>query len=298
MEYEELSDISDYPNWVEITPIELGSSGENKYHITRSNGAELILRTADIRNYKRQCESAMFAQYIHNSTGINMNVPVEVAACCSDRLTYTIYSWVEGEDADERIPNMHTPEQARFGEKAGLLLKKIHSIKAPDNVMPWDIYFGQRIDRILGYYKYARLSFRGDSRLIGYIENSRGLLKDRPQTAIHGDFRSGNLVIGRDGEFGVIDFGRWCWGDPYLDFQCIRRSCTASFARGQIMGYFGGSVPGDFFSLLALYIAADAVQAVCDAHSGGKKDFDKAAAYAERTVREYNNFEGLIPTWY
>ena len=58
------------------------------------------------------------------------------------------------------------------------------------------------------------------------------------------------LIITNYDEFGVIDFGRWCWGDPYMDFQCIRRSCSAPFSRGQINGYFGGNIPGDFFALM------------------------------------------------
>ena len=80
MEFEELSDISDYPNWLEITPIELGRSGENKYHIIRNNGVELILRTTDITNYKRHRESAVLAKMIHDRLRLEMNVTVEVAA--------------------------------------------------------------------------------------------------------------------------------------------------------------------------------------------------------------------------
>ena len=74
--YEELLDIADYPNWLEITPIELGRSGENKYHIIRNNGIQFILRTSSSKNYKRHCESARFAGFIHETLGLNMNVPV------------------------------------------------------------------------------------------------------------------------------------------------------------------------------------------------------------------------------
>ena len=249
---EQFSNISDYKNWLDIEPIEIGLSGESKYHITRNNGVELILRTSGIENYKRHCESAMFSQYIHDRLGLNMNLPIEVAACCSDTLAYTLYTWVDGLDADSKILNLHTPEQARFGEKAGELLKKIHGVKAPKNVLPWSTYFGQRLDEIIGKFRVIRVRFKGDEATIDFIENNRGLLENRPQTALHGDFRSGNLVISNYDEYGVIDFGRWCWGDPYMDFQCLRRSCSAPFSRGQINGYFGGNIPGDFFALVAL----------------------------------------------
>lgn len=298
MEYEELSDIADYANWLEITPIELGRSGENKYHIIRNNGVELILRTADIQNFKRHKDSAIFAQYINSKLGLNMNVPLEVAACCGDTLVYTIYTWVEGADADNKILNQHTPEQARLGEKAGLLLRRIHSIPAPDDILPWDEYFNKRIDNILEKFVRTRVTFRGSEQTIKFIEENRHLLKGRPQTALHGDFRSGNLVFDKDGEYGIIDFDRWCWGDPYMDFQCIRRSCSTPFSRGQINGYFGGSIPGGFFALMAYYTAVDTLRLVCEAYVCGRNELDSAISSAEKTVREYSGFEGFVPTWY
>lgn len=120
MDFEQqLGDISDFENWLDIEEIDTGLSGERKYHITRNNGVELILRTSGIEHYKRHCESAMFSQHIHERLGLNMNLPIEVAACCHDTLAYTLYTWVDGLDADSKILNLHTPEQARFGEKAG-----------------------------------------------------------------------------------------------------------------------------------------------------------------------------------
>ncbi len=298
MNYEELSDIADFPNWLEITPIEYGRSGENKYHIIRNNGVQLILRTSDISNYKRHRDSAFFAQYMNEILDINMNVPVEVAACNGDRLAYTIYTWVEGADADRRILNAHTPEQAKYGEKAGILLKKIHSVKAPDDVMVWDEFFNERLDKILSRFAQIKITFRGSEETVSFLNSNRSLLKGRPQTAIHGDFRSGNLVFDRDGEYGVIDFDRWCWGDPYMDFQCIRRSCSVPFSRGQINGYFGGSIPRDFFALMGFYTALEIIRDICEAYPYGRNAIDEAVAFAEKTAREYNNFEGLVPTWY
>lgn len=298
MTFEELSDIADFPNWLEITPIEYGRSGENKYHIIRNNGVQLILRTSDISNYKRHRDSALFAKYIHEELELNMNVPVEVAACNSDRLAYTVYTWVEGTDADRRILNAHTPEQAKLGEKAGELLRKIHSVTAPEDILPWEEFFNEKLDGILKRFREIRITFRGSEETMRFLEENRKLLSGRPQTAIHGDFRSGNLVFDSEGEYGVIDFDRWCWGDPYMDFQCIRRSCSVPFSRGQINGYFGGSIPNGFFALMGFYTAAEILREICEAYPYGRRAIDEAVSYAEKTAREYNNFEGLVPTWY
>lgn len=298
MDFEELHDIADYPNWLEVTRIEPGHSGENKYHIIRNNGVQLILRTSDISAYKHHRDSAVFAEYIYNTLGLNMNIPIEVAACWEDRLAYTLYTWVEGSDADAKILNLHTPDQARYGEKAGRLLKKIHSVSAPDDILPWDKYFWNKLVYLVERFRSYRISFRGDESAIRFLNENRDLLKNRPQTALHGDFRTGNLVIGSNGEYGVIDFDRWCWGDPYMDFKCIRRSCSVPFSRGQITGYFGGSIPADFFPLMAYYTAAELLDCVCSAYPFGKHALAEAIASAEKTVEEYNQFEGLIPTWY
>lgn len=298
MDFEELHDIADYPNWLEITPIELGRSGESKYHIIRNNGIHLILRTSDISAYERHRESAVFAKYIYDTLGLHMNIPIEVAACNNDRLAYTIYTWVEGVDANDRIPNLHTPEQARCGEAAGRLLKRIHSIEAPPELSDWESYFGKRLTVAIERFLSYRISFRGDENVISFLKGNRSLLKNRPQTAVHGDFHTGNLIFVDNEKYGVIDFGRWCWGDPYMDFQCIRRSCTVPFSRGQITGYFGGSIPTDFFPLMAYYTAAALLVSICEAYPRGRHALDEAVRFAEKTAREYNQFEGLIPTWY
>ncbi len=298
MTFEELSDIADFPNWLEITPIEYGRSNENKYHIIRNNGIQLILRTSDISNYKRHRDSAIFAKYMHDVLGLNMNVPVEVAACNDDKLAYTIYSWVEGADADRRILNAHTPEQVKFGEKAGVLLKKIHSVDAPEDIMPWYEFYSPRLDALLKRFAEIKTPFKGDKAAIAFLNNNRDLLKNRPQTALHGDFRSGNLIFDAEGEYGVIDFDRWCWGDPYMDFQCIRRSCSVPFSRGQINGYFEGSIPRDFFSLMCFYTAAEIIRGICEAYPHGTHAISEAVSYAEKTAREYGGFEGMVPSWY
>ena len=293
-------DISDSRNWIEVTPIESGLSGERKYHILRTNGSERLLRVSDISRYKRHCENASFAQFVHERLGFEMNLPIEVAAFRNDTLCYSLYTWVEGEDADNKITNLHTPEQVKFGERAGRLLRRIHTLPSPKDILPWDLYFSRRIDELLGLYHYrVRSSFEGDKQTAGFIERGRTLMENRPQTALHGDFRSGNLIVTADGELAVIDFGRWCWGDPYMDFRCIRRSCTPSFSRGQINGYFDGNIPGDFFPLMAFYTAVETISHICAAYnSPDREKMTAAIAFAEKTVTEYDGFETMIPRWY
>lgn len=61
-----------------------------------------------------------------------------------------------------------------------------------------------------------------------------------------------------NGEIGVIDFNRWEVGDPYEEFyklESFARELSVPYCIGQIQAYFNDEVPGDFWSILAVYVA-------------------------------------------
>ena len=96
-----------------------------------------------------------------------------------------------------------------------------------------------------------------------YIENNRGLLKNRPQCFQHGDYHVGNMMM-ENGNLTIIDFDRFDFGDPWEEFNrivwCAQSSPT--FATGQLDGYFKGKIPIDFFKLLAFYIATNTLSSI------------------------------------
>ena len=53
-----------------------------------------------------------------------------------------------------------------------------------------------------------------------------------------------------------------------------------------------------FFPLMALYTAVDSIRNICDAYPFGENAIAAAKASAEKTAREYNNYDGMIPSWY
>lgn len=299
IQFKQFTDIADFVKWVEIKPIDRGRSDDLKYYIQRTNGDEILLRVNDISRYEKAREAAIFAYSVYEKTGINMNVPIEVGACNDDKLVYTMYSWVNGSDAYERIRNLHIPLQYRYGISAGRLLRRIHSIPAPANIMPWEYYYSKKIDDYINRFNSYGHKFKGSDLAVKYLQNNKHLLVDRPMCALHGDFYTGNLVIDDNGSIGVIDFNQWKWGDPYCDFQSIYLSDTRAFMKGQIEGYFEGeSVPPDFFPHLLYYNAAKAISSVIEANAFGEEAVEEAVKTSEKIVSTSDGFQSLIPDWY
>lgn len=239
--------------------------------------------------------AAVFANYVHEELRLRMSAPVEVAACNNDKLAYSLYRWVDGYDADEVIKKLHTPLQFRFGEEAGKMLRKIHSVKSPTDSVD---LFPRNIMSTVERFEACGVRFAGDKDTIDFIKKNIGLTENRPICAIHGDYTTANLVFDKSGGLGIIDFSKWDWGDPMRDFARVRFSCSKAFVKGEINGYFGGDIPPDFFRLMALYTAADIISEITSAYPFSMEKVDKALNDAVAAARMYSGYKGLIPDWY
>ena len=88
-------------------------------------------------------------------------------------------------------------EQYVYGLEAGRILRKIHSIPAPETQEDWEIRFNRKMDYKIKKYTECPLKYENGQAFIDYINESLYLLKDRPQTYQHGDYHIGNMMIGR-----------------------------------------------------------------------------------------------------
>ena len=138
------------------------------------------------------------------------------------------------------------------------MLKKLHSIPAPEWIAPWEIRMNAKIDRIIRRYRECSLFLEGAEEMIACIETNRHLLKERPQTFQHGDYHIGNMML-KDGRLIILDFERYDFGDPWEEFNRITWCAQAApaFAAGMINGYFESDVPQEFWRLLILYISSN-----------------------------------------
>ena len=282
--------------FVAITPIEKGWSEDKKYCVTNTDGEKYLLRITPIERYEnRKALFDMLEQVA--ALGIPMCLPIEFGTCADG--VYSLQSWIDGEDLEAILPSLPETEQYVLGLKSGEIVRKMHTIPAPDTQEEWEMRFNRKTDYKIQKYHECGLRFEGDNYVIDYIEKNRGLLENRPQCFQHGDYHAGNMMIEK-GELKIIDFDRYDFGDPWEEFNRIVWSAAASphFATGQLRGYFDGEPPLEFFKLLAFYIASNMMSSIYWAMPFGQSDIDVMMKQSQDVLRWYDNMKNPVPTWY
>lgn len=125
--------------------------------------------------------------------GVPMCRPVAFGAC--DEGVYNLQTWIDGQDAEEVIPNASTEEQYTYGWQAGSILQTIHLIPSPDTQPEWEPRFLAKAQRNIKIYQDCPVRMDGAQKFIACIEQNRHLLKNRPQCFQHGDYHIGNFKL-------------------------------------------------------------------------------------------------------
>lgn len=283
-------------NFSNIQPIEKGWSGDKKYCITAENNIKYLLRISPDSKYEsRKLLFSLMKQLA--DLNIPMCKPIEFGTC-SDGV-YSLQSWVNGEDLENVLPALSEPQQYMLGMESGKILRKIHSLPAPETQEKWTSRFNRKTDMKIKEYLKCDIRFDGDSFMLDYIENNRHLLENRPQCFQHGDYHAGNMMM-ENGKITIIDFDRYDFGDPWEEFNRIVWSADLSphFATGQLNGYFDQAPPLEFFKLLAFYASCNAVSSIPWSIPYGKSDVDIMIEQAENVLKWFDNMNSPIPSWY
>jgi aminoglycoside phosphotransferase (APT) family kinase protein len=294
------SEIAASKRWRKIEFLDKGWSSDEKYYIETDDGQRLIIRLADISMHRWKTREYEAIKTI-SKLGIKMSQPIDFDICAGGEKIYILLSWLDGESLDKALPLMSIQEQYNLGVSAGEILKKIHSVKAPESQPDWETRTMKKIGNKIMFYQQCGYSVPNEKKLIRFINDNVQYLKNRPQTLQHGDFHPGNLILTPDKTIGVIDFNRTDYGDPweeYVRLTTFSKSISIPFAQGQIEGYFGGDVPELFFRLMALYSALDAHFAITWAIPFGEKEIEETLRRSQSTFDDYRGFETYIPVWY
>ncbi len=286
-----------YKNLVSRVHIDKGWSGDKKYCATDKGGQKFLLRIAAAdKHEKKKTEFALMSKVAE--LGIPMCAPLEFGIC--DEGVYTLYEWIDGFEAREKIGDFAPEKQYEYGQKAGCFLNKIHSIPAPAGKEPWADYFNRKADRKIKMYKECPLKYEGGQAFIDYINEKRYLLSCRTQTLQHGDYHLGNMMIGVDGQLYIIDFDKYDFGDPWEEFNRIVWSVQSSpaFASGLVDGYFDNNVPIEFWELLAFYISSNTLSSLTWAIPYGEEQINIIRKQAGEILTWYDGMKNPVPSWY
>jgi serine/threonine-protein kinase len=294
-----MQDIKGYDTFTKVEPVNKGWSSDKKYCIEATDDRKLLLRVADISEYDRKKADFDIMNQVA-ALGIPMSQPLDFGLCNNGQRVYSLLTWCDGQDAEAILPYLTETEQYVLGIKAGEILRKIHSIPAPEDKEEWSSHFNRKASSKIDKYKACGIKFEGDDKIIEYIENNRCLLLGRPQCYQHGDYHVGNMIISTDKKLSIIDFNRPDFGDPWEEFNRIVWSAAVSphFATGQLNGYFGGRPPIEFFKLLTLYISSNTLSSISWAIPFGEEEVATMKNQARDVLSWFNNMSNPIPTWY
>lgn len=276
-------------------PIDRGWSKDEKYRVTRG-GREYMLRVSPPE--RLESRRALFSLMSRTgSLGVPMCRAIELTE--RDGCAYTLLSWIDGEDAKDAIPAMDAGAQYALGLDAGRILRLIHGIPAPPETEPWAARYDRKLDKKLAIEAACPIRIEGGEKLRGYIAANRHLTEGRPQSFQHGDYHIGNMML-ENGRLTIIDFDRYDWGDPWEEFNSIVwcAGVAPRFAAGRIDGYFDGRPPEEFFRLLALYIAGNALSSTAWAVPYGEKQIKIMTEQAAAVLRWFDDMNDPVPSWY
>jgi len=276
--------------------IDKGWSGDKKYRAVCENGDVYLLRISPIEKLEMRRALWEVLQDVQK-LDISMSRSLEMGECAEG--VYMVQQWVDGADAEEEVPKLARETQYALGYDAGETLKKLHSIPAPADQMPWGERFRKKALRKIDMYRNCPVKFDGGDAVVSYVENNLHLLTDRPQVFQHGDYHIGNMMV-ENGKIVVIDFDRFDYGDPWEEFNRIVWCAQAApvFATGMVDGYFGGEVPMDFWKLLMLYIGSNTLSSVPWAIPFGQHEIDVMLRQAADVLKWYKDMTQPVPEWY
>lgn len=287
-----------YNRIVERIPIDKGWSGDQKFRAVADDSQTYLLRISSIDQLDRKSREYDKMKELEQ-LGIPMCLPLEFGIC--EEGVYSIQSWIDGEDAEEKVMSMSAEVQYRYGLEAGRILAKIHTIPAPMNAPDWETRFNAKIDRKIAMYENCTLKYEnGGDAFLKYLASNRHLLSGRPQSYQHGDYHIGNMMIDHNGKLIIIDFDRDDYGDPWEEFNRIVWCAQAApdFASGMVDGYFVKGVPMDFWKLLALYICSNTLSSLPWAIPFGTKEIQTMRNQAAQILEWYNGMQCVVPKWY
>ncbi|HEL9629324.1 TPA: phosphotransferase [Streptococcus suis] len=278
-------------------PLTKGWSSDRKYKVQLEDGRFGLLRIAERPAYEAK---RLEFQLVENLFGLGLPVAEPLSFWADDLSVYTLYEWVEGQEMNEVASDLPDSASYDLGCQSGQFLRNLHALPIDQSQRDWNNYYQAKIDNKLAAYQAASHSYPNGQAMIDFVQANRHLLAGRPIAYHHGDFHTGNILLGADGKLKILDFDRYDIGDPWEEFNRLifTADLSPTFARGQVDAYFDGAIPEEFWRLLALYLTVNSLGALSWAEQVDPLQIPLMKEQADAVWTWYQGYSRLQPLWY
>ncbi|HEM6183782.1 TPA: phosphotransferase [Streptococcus suis] len=278
-------------------PLTKGWSTDQKYKVQLEDGRFGLLRIAERPAYEAK---RLEFQLVENLFGLSLPVAEPLRFWADDLSVYTLYEWVEGQDMNEVASNLSDSVLYDLGCQSGQFLRTLHALPIDQSQRDWNSFYQAKIDNKLAAYQATSHSYPNDQAMIDFVQANRHLLEGRPIAYHHGDFHTGNFLLGADGKLKILDFDRYDIGDPWEEFNRLifTADLSPAFARGQVDAYFDGAIPEEFWKLMALYVTVNSLGALSWAEQVDSEQIPLMKLQAQKISEWYEYFNHHLPKWY
>ena len=278
-------------------PISKGWSSDKKFKVELGDGRFGLLRVADVIAYERKrSEFTLMRELAKEKFPISRPIEFWTDESC----VYSLFEWIEGQDMVDIASSLSDLQLYDLGCQAGNFLRKLHSLPIDQSKRDWNTFYQAKIDQKIAAYQVAEHSYKDGQNMIDFVQANRHLLSQRPITYHHGDFHTGNFLLGADNHLKVLDFDRYDIGDPWEEFNRIifTSSLSSAFASGQIDSYFEENIPKEFWALLALYLTVNSLGALSWAERVAPDQIPLMKEQADLLSCWFKGYEQEVPSWY
>ncbi|HEL2402967.1 TPA: phosphotransferase [Streptococcus suis] len=278
-------------------PLTKGWSTDRKYKVQLEDGRLGLLRIAERPAYEAK---RLEFQLVENLFGLGLPVAEPLSFWADEESVYSLYEWIEGQDMNEVASSLSESVLYELGCQAGKFLRAMHAMSIDQGLRDWNSFYQAKIDSKLAAYPVASHSYPNGQAMIDFVQANRHLLAGRPITYHHGDFHTGNFLLGRDRKLKILDFDRYDIGDPWEEFNRLifTADLSPAFARGQVDAYFEGAIPEEFWRLLALYLTVNSLGALSWAEQVDPLQIPLMKEQADAVWTWYQGYSRLQPSWY
>ncbi|PAT01895.1 hypothetical protein CI105_03290 [Candidatus Izimaplasma bacterium ZiA1] len=293
----DIKEVKYLKNVEKVKKIDLGWSSDTKYYV-KSNDVEYLLRISDIK-YKEAKLKEFDLMKIIWKKDINMSQPFEFGTFLGGKYSYILLSYIKGIQAEKSLLKYDVITQYSLGEKAGIMLKKIHQIK-PDKELDFKEQYTKKINSRINQFRSCGIKNEKIEEMISYVLSNLKLLDNRPVCLHHGDYHVGNMVITDEENIGIIDFNRMKYGDPLYEFNRLYFSFRISkvFTKGLLDGYFGGILPQNINEYIKFYTSSVVIANITWSMMFGSDDVEFAINSINELYDEMYVNDLKVEDWY